>query len=74
VHVLLDVVLRRRRADMIRHLLHTLVEPGGRLLVSQYQAAGGSEPTAHVAVRELGFDVAGSSFATVGATTAWLIR
>lgn len=67
VHVLLDVVPLRRRADMIRHLLGALVEPGGRLLVSQYGRGGAAG-----ILQELGFAVAGSSGATGWASTAWL--
>jgi 2-polyprenyl-3-methyl-5-hydroxy-6-metoxy-1,4-benzoquinol methylase len=77
VHVLLDAVPVRRRRDMLRHALNTLVEPGGRLLVSHYQTDGGSDRTAAEHVRDLGFDVAGSSHARGGdgtATTAWVER
>ena len=66
VHVLLDVVPRARRADLIRHGL-TLVEPGGRLLVSHYALT--PEPSAEV-LRALGFEPAG--FSGSDATTAWL--
>jgi len=75
VHVLLDTVPRRRRADLIRHALDTLVEPGGRLLVSHYQSKGGTDLTAVEHLRELGFDAAGSAHARDsdrGDTTAWL--
>ena len=67
VHVLFDAVPVRRRADLIRHALTTLVEPGGRLLASQYQ----SGPSAGEVLRGLGFDVAGNAGAN-GASTAWL--
>ncbi|MCO8269447.1 methyltransferase domain-containing protein [Actinoplanes sp. TRM 88003] len=40
VHVLPEAVPARRRPDLFRHLL-TLVEPGGRLLISRY----GDSPT-----------------------------
>lgn len=69
VHVLLDAVPRRRRADLVRHAL-TLVEPGGRLLVSHY-LGGTTDRTAEEHVRDLGFLVAGTAEAN-GATTAWL--
>jgi 2-polyprenyl-3-methyl-5-hydroxy-6-metoxy-1,4-benzoquinol methylase len=70
VHVLLDAVPRRRRADLVRHAL-ALVEPGGRLLVSLYQADGGTDRGAADHLRALGFTVAGD-VAVAGATTAWL--
>jgi SAM-dependent methyltransferase len=38
VHVLPDAVPAHRRLDLIRHL-RTLVEPGGRLLISHYGQA-----------------------------------
>ncbi|MGP3971627.1 class I SAM-dependent methyltransferase [Streptomyces sp. 6N223] len=75
VHVLLEIVPRRRRADLVRHALERLVEPGGRLLVSHYQADGGTDLTAEEHLRALGFEVAGSTRARGagrGATTAWL--
>lgn len=70
VHVLLDAVPRRRRADLVRHTLG-LVAPGGRLLVSHYQGDGGTDRTAAEHLRDLGFTVAGSS-GPRGAATAWL--
>jgi 2-polyprenyl-3-methyl-5-hydroxy-6-metoxy-1,4-benzoquinol methylase len=75
VHVLLDAVPRQRRTDLIRHALGRLVEPGGRLLASHYQSDGGTDLTAAEHLRELGFEVAGSTRARGtdrGATTAWL--
>jgi hypothetical protein len=73
VHVLLDTVPVRRRADLVRHALTTLVAPGGRLLVSHY--GGGTDLTSAEHLRALGFPVAGGSHA-VGAerttTTAWI--
>jgi len=83
VHVLLDCVPAGRRADLLRHALTSLVEPGGRLLVSFYQALGGSEPCAAAHVRGLGFDVEGEARAAGApgegpdglgcpASTAWL--
>lgn len=73
VHVLLDTVPVRRRADLVRHALGALVEPGGRLLVSHY--AGGSDLTSAEHLRALGFPITGESCA-VGfertTTTAWI--
>jgi hypothetical protein len=69
VHVLLDAVPKRRRADLVRHTL-TLVEPGGRLLVSHY-LGGTTDRSAAEHLRELGFRVSGTAEAD-GATTAWL--
>lgn len=77
VHLLLDQVPVARRADMIRHALDTLVEPGGRLLVSHYQSEGGTDRGAEEHVRGLGFDVAGAAGARGDggpAGTAWLDR
>jgi hypothetical protein len=68
VHVLLDAVPRARRADLVRHTF-TLVEPGGRLLVSYYP--GGTDRGAEEQLRDMGFPVAGSATGD-GATTAWL--
>ncbi|MGH3880505.1 MAG: hypothetical protein ACRDSK_26065 [Actinophytocola sp.] len=36
-------VPRPRRADLVRHPLSALVEPGGRLLVSHYRSEGGTD-------------------------------
>jgi SAM-dependent methyltransferase len=83
VHVLLDLVPAGRRADLVRHARAALVEPGGRLLVSRYQPAGGAEPAAAAQLRALGFAVTGESRAAsapgegpdgIGcpASTAWL--
>jgi methyltransferase family protein len=69
VHVLLDAVPRARRADLVRHTF-TLVEPGGRLLVSHYPG-GTSDRGAEEHLRDMGFPVAGSATGD-GATTAWL--
>ena len=57
MHTLLDTVPVTRRADMVRHALDVLVEPGGRLLVSHYQPAGGSDLGAPEHLRGLGFPV-----------------
>jgi hypothetical protein len=73
VHVLLDLVPTARRGDLVRHALTTLVEPGGRLLVSHYVAVGGSDRSAAAHLRGLGFDVVGEAAAADGAaSTAWL--
>jgi hypothetical protein len=73
VHVLLDLVPGARRGDLVRHALEVLVEPGGRLLVSCYQPAGGSAPSAAEQLRTLGFVVAGEESMPDGtATTAWI--
>jgi SAM-dependent methyltransferase len=77
VHAQLDLVPAARRADMLQHALDCLVEPGGRLLVSHYQADGGTAPTAAEQTRRLGFPVAGQSHgqgAPRAATTAWIDR
>ncbi|HEU5475587.1 MAG TPA: class I SAM-dependent methyltransferase [Actinophytocola sp.] len=76
VHTLLDAVPVARRADLIRHALAVLVEPGGRLLVSHYKSAAGTDPTAAEHLRQLGFPVTGSSAEAgggTGATTAWIV-
>jgi 2-polyprenyl-3-methyl-5-hydroxy-6-metoxy-1,4-benzoquinol methylase len=61
VHVLLDCVPERRRGDLIAHALARLVEPGGRLLVSDYGTG-----SADVHVERRGLAVAGRS-----GLTAW---
>ncbi|MEU5940084.1 class I SAM-dependent methyltransferase [Micromonospora sp. NPDC047548] len=74
VHVLLDLVPTARRGDLVRHA-RELVAPGGRLLVSHYQAAGGTDLTVAEHLRQLGFRVDGSSAAAVdgrSGSTAWL--
>ncbi|HEY9473894.1 MAG TPA: hypothetical protein VIS06_08590 [Mycobacteriales bacterium] len=74
MHTLLDTVPVTRRADMVRHALDVLVEPGGRLLVSHYQPAGGSDLGAPEHLRGLGFPVAGEStgHSDRRASTAWI--
>ena len=69
VHVLLDQVPKARRADLVRHAL-TLVEPGGRLLVSHYMGGTTDRPAAEH-LRELGFTASGTA-ESLRATTAWL--
>ncbi|GAB1510770.1 class I SAM-dependent methyltransferase [Actinophytocola sp. KF-1] len=71
VHVLLDAVPRHRRPDLVRHAL-TLVEPGGRLLVSHY-AGGTGDRRAEEHLRDMGFPVAGAA-ESERASTAWLER
>jgi hypothetical protein len=67
VHALLDLVPPARRGDMVNHQLTHLVEPGGRLIVSYYQAEGGTDKTAAELLDELGFTIGGSSNGT-----AWI--
>lgn len=78
VHVLLELVPAARRGDLLRHALDTLVEPGGRLLVSKYAPAGGTDHAdAADDVRALGFPVGGVAHGGTGgrlASTAWLDR
>lgn len=73
VHALLDLVPVRRRLDLIRHALDNLTEPGGRLLVSHYQSAGGTDLSAAQHLRRLGLLVSGESHTRDRtATTAWI--
>jgi hypothetical protein len=78
VHVLVDLVPADRVGAMLRHAVDVLVEPGGRLLVSKYGTAGGTDhPEAADVVRQAGFRVAGSTHADPRgrpATTAWIDR
>ena len=60
VHVLLDAVRDERWTDMIDHLLATVVAPGGRLLVSQYNQVAPENHAAAILTR-LGYDVAGET-------------
>lgn len=62
VHALFDFWPESRRADGVAHIL-TLVEPGGRLLMSQYSAG----PAAAAMLTEMGYEVLG-----VSASTAWI--
>lgn len=71
----LVALARRRLGDLVRRLLAELVEPGGRLLVSVYQAEGGTAPTAAERLAALGVPVGGSASGTGPertATTAWV--
>jgi hypothetical protein len=76
VHVLVDLVPADRLADLMHHALRT--EPGGRLLVSRYAPAGGTDRSdAADIVRRLGFAVAGVSYGrgtTEAGSTAWVDR
>ena len=74
VHLLLDLVPVARRADLIRHALDHLVEPGGRLLVSHYQSATTSNPPPVRVLADLGYSVSGSSSAKDNSmdATAWI--
>ena len=58
VHTLLDSVPRRRRAELITHVLRELVRPRGRLLVSYYIRSAEHDRTAAEQLRDLGFEVA----------------
>lgn len=68
VHLLLDVVPAARRGDLVRHAL-SLVEPGGRLLVSVYLNEGSTEPPVDAQLRALGRPPDGADPA---GQTAWL--
>jgi 2-polyprenyl-3-methyl-5-hydroxy-6-metoxy-1,4-benzoquinol methylase len=73
VHALLDLVPVARRGDLVRHALDAMVEPGGRLLVSNYRSPGGSDVSATAHLGRLGFAVAGEAAAPDGsASTAWI--
>lgn len=76
VHMLLELVPPAHRDAMLRHALEVLVEPGGRLLVSKYAPAGGTDLTdAADELRALGFPVAGVAYGGTGgraASTAWV--
>jgi 2-polyprenyl-3-methyl-5-hydroxy-6-metoxy-1,4-benzoquinol methylase len=58
VHVLLDAVRDERWRDMIDHLLASVVAPGGRLLVSQYNQVTPENHAAAILTR-LGYVVDG---------------
>jgi hypothetical protein len=62
VHALFDFWPANRWSTAVAHVL-TLVEPGGRLLMSQY----GAGPAAGRILSDLGYDVLG-----LGASTAWI--
>lgn len=65
VHLLLDFGPQWRRADLLRHALDNLVEPGGRLLVSHYVRSQKGVSAAHEMVEALGWPIAGGSGETV---------
>lgn len=65
VHLLLDYVLPWRRTDLLEHARATLVEPGGRLLVSHYEPRQHELSAAHEIVEMLGSPIAGGSGQTV---------
>lgn len=76
VHVLADLVPPARFPGLVRHALDRLVAPGGRLLVSVYQPAGGTAPDAAQRLAAAGVEVAGSASGTGAprtATTAWTL-
>jgi hypothetical protein len=54
VHALADCVPERRRADLVRHALAKLVEPGGRLLLSHYGTRPAREYLTQVGVPVIG--------------------
>lgn len=62
VHALFDFWPVKRRASAIAHVL-SLVQPGGRLLMSQY----GAGAAAASALSDMGYEVLGTS-----ASTAWI--
>jgi hypothetical protein len=79
VHILLDTVPARIRADLIRHhLAHTLRPGTGRLLVSHYGAdPDAGSPAAADVLRSLGFPClgqtsGGSRPGRLPVPTAWL--
>jgi 2-polyprenyl-3-methyl-5-hydroxy-6-metoxy-1,4-benzoquinol methylase len=60
VHVLLDAVRDERWRDLIDHLRSSVVTPGGRLLVSQYNQVALEHRAAAILTR-LGYPVAGET-------------
>ena len=54
----LDYVPRPRRADYVRHLLDTVVEPGGRLVVGVFNEERDQDSVAAL-VASSGFPIAG---------------
>jgi SAM-dependent methyltransferase len=77
-HTLLDSVPKRRRRDLVQHLLDRVVRPGGRLLVSYYVRSAEHDRTAAEQLGDLGFAVAGQSRPRLDAPdappqTAWLV-
>jgi hypothetical protein len=68
VHLLLDLVPKHRRMDLLRHA-RTLVEPGGRLLVSHYLSEGSTDVPVLTQLRRLGCTPDGADRA---GQTAWV--
>lgn len=64
VHTLVDCVPEHRRTELIRHVVDDLLEPGGRILVSQYGALAGVDRTARERLEDAGYAVAGESQGT----------
>jgi hypothetical protein len=63
-HILAETVPPARFGDMARHVLDTLVQPGGRLLLSVYQAPEGTLPDATELFAAIGLAISGRSGAT----------
>jgi hypothetical protein len=63
-HILAETVPRARFGDLARHVLDTMVEPGGRLLLSVYQASEGTLPDAAEQFGGIGLAVSGRAGAT----------
>jgi 2-polyprenyl-3-methyl-5-hydroxy-6-metoxy-1,4-benzoquinol methylase len=80
VHALLECVPDRRHRDLVQHLLDTTVAPGGRLLVSHYNAGRDSERGAAAVLERLGYEVAGETRPPVRGgrrmrqPSAWIVR
>jgi SAM-dependent methyltransferase len=78
VHVLLDVVPRDDRAELVAHVLRSAVRSRGRLLVSHYARSTAHDRSAAQQLRGFGHAVAGESRLPPGddhapPTTAWLV-
>ena len=61
VHALLDVVPDARHGAFIGHLLDATVAPGGRLLLSWYNASDDPAHTPAARIRALGWEVGGET-------------
>ncbi len=78
VHAQFDCVPDARRGDLVRHLLAHAVAPGGRLLVSFYNAGTDAKRRPSVLLDGLGFEVAGETRVPVRANgtsrqpSAWI--
>lgn len=66
VHTLLDSVPAARRGALVRHVLDSVVAPGGRLIVSNYTRGTAHDCTAAQVLGALGYDVAGEARAPGG--------